>query len=89
MLFWKLPGNQCLYYIGYKSDYPEKYCMLCLKLVQVPIGLVIVFAGWLADVYFRRYRVLIFVFIAVVILVIISIIYKKRKREDFLPHEHI
>ena len=48
------------YYISFKSVTPEQYCTLCSKLILLPIGLVIPFAGWLADVYFRRYKVLVF-----------------------------
>ena len=48
------------YYISYKSSTPEPYCTMCYKLIQVPIGLALLFAGWLADVYFSRYRVLLF-----------------------------
>ena len=33
---------------------------MCFKLIEVPIGLVLPFAGWLADIYFSRYRVLLF-----------------------------
>ena len=49
------------YYISLKSRAPEQYnCTLCFRLIEVPIGLVLPFAGWLADIYFRRYKVLIF-----------------------------
>ena len=48
------------YYISYMSLTPEPYCILCYKLIQVPIGFALLFAGWLADVYFSRYRVLLF-----------------------------
>ena len=48
------------YYISLKSVTPEKYCTMCFELIEVPIGLVLPFAGWLADVYFRRYKVLVF-----------------------------
>ncbi len=48
------------YYISLKSIAPEQYCTLCFKLIEVPIGLVLPFAGWLADIYFRRYKVLVF-----------------------------
>ena len=51
-----------LYYISIKSVTPEqsKSCILCFKLIEIPIGLVLPFAGWLADIYLRRYKVLIF-----------------------------
>ena len=48
------------YYISLKSVIPEQYCTLCFKLIEVPVGLVLPFAGWLADIYLRRYKVLIF-----------------------------
>ena len=48
------------YYISLKSATPEQYCTLCFKLIEVPIGLVLPFAGWLTDIYFRRYKVLVF-----------------------------
>ena len=48
------------YYISLKSSNPEQYCTLCFKLIEFPIGLVLPFAGWLADVYFKRYKVLVF-----------------------------
>ena len=71
------------YYISYKSLTPEHYCTLCFKLIEVPIGLVLPFAGWLADIYFRRYKVLIFsivtMWISTSLLLIIFII------ERFLP----
>ena len=53
-------ATSVFYYINFKSVTPEKYCTMCFKLIEVPIGLVIPFAGWLADVYFRRYKVLVF-----------------------------
>ena len=48
------------YYISIKSVIPEQHCTLCFKLIEVPVGLVLPFAGWLADIYLRRYKVLIF-----------------------------
>ncbi len=48
------------YYTSYKSSIPERYCIMCFKLIEVPIGLALPFAGWLADIYFSRYRVLLF-----------------------------
>ena len=44
-----------LYYISLKSATPEQYCTWCFKLIEAPIALVLPFAGWLADIYFRRY----------------------------------
>ena len=48
------------YYISLKSLNPEQFCTPCFKLIEFPIGLVLPFAGWLADVYFKRYKVLVF-----------------------------
>ena len=48
------------YYTSYKSLTPEPYCIMCFKFIEAPIGLALPFAGWLADVYFSRYRVLLF-----------------------------
>ena len=45
-----------LYYIGYRSRTPESYCPLCFQWIEVPMGLVLPFAGKLADVYFGRYK---------------------------------
>ena len=39
-----------------KSLTPESYCPLCFQLIVVPIGLVLPFTGWLADIYFGRYK---------------------------------
>ena len=48
------------YYIFLKSTTPEQYCTLCFKRIEIPIGLVLPFAGWLADIYLRRHKVIIF-----------------------------
>ena len=37
---------------------PDRYCTLCFQLIEIPIGIVLPFTGWLADVYFSRYKVL-------------------------------
>ena len=72
-----------LYYISMKSKTPEQYCILCFKMIEVPIGLVLPFAGWLADIYFRRYKVLVFsiviMWISALLLTVIFII------ERFVP----
>ena len=39
------------YYISIKSVTPDQSCILCFKLIEIPIGLVLPFAGWLADSY--------------------------------------
>ena len=72
------------YYISIKSLTPEQHnCALCLKLIEVPLGLVLPFAGWLADIYYRRYRVLVFsiviMWISTLLLTIILVV------ERFVP----
>ena len=51
----------CVYY--YLSElssesYINSYCSACVKLVLVPLGVVLTFAGWLADIRLGRYNVL-------------------------------
>ena len=46
------------YYTSYKSYTQEQYCQMCFQLIMVPLGLVLMFAGFLGDVYFKRYKVL-------------------------------
>ena len=71
------------YYIGLKSSNPEQYCTLCFKLIEIPIGLVLPLAGWLADIYFKRYKVLVFsivtLWISAVLLTTIFVV------ERFIP----
>ena len=43
-----------LWYLVFKSQIPEGYCLLCSPIV--PIGLVLPYTGWLADIYFGRYK---------------------------------
>ena len=72
------------YYTSTKSLTPEPYyCKMCFKLIEVPIGLALPFAGWLADIYFSRYRVILFgivtMWISVLFLTVIFVV------ERFLP----
>ena len=71
------------YYISFKSVTPEHYCTMCFKVIKVPIGLVLPFAGWLADVYFRRHKVLVFsivtMWISALLLTLIFVV------EKFVP----
>ena len=72
------------YYTSTKSLTPEPYyCKMCFKLIEVPIGLALPFAGWLADIYFSRYRVILFgivtMWISVLLLTVIFVV------ERFLP----
>ena len=46
------------YYLSYKSRTQESVCLLCFQLIEAPIGLVLPFMGWLADVYIGRYKAL-------------------------------
>ena len=55
---WNFIVTCVYYYINYKSQMPEGYCALCFQLIEIPIGIVLPFTGWLADVYFSRYKVL-------------------------------
>lgn len=46
------------YYLSELSPERYSYCSTCFKLILVPLGLVLVLAGWLADVQLGRYNVL-------------------------------
>ena len=46
------------YYTSYKLYTQEQYCQMCFQLIMVPLGLALMFAGFLGDVYFKRYKVL-------------------------------
>ena len=46
------------YYISELAPESYSYCSMCFKLILVPLGLVLVLAGWLADIQFGRYNVL-------------------------------
>ena len=46
------------YYLINKSHTPECFCSLCFEFIGTAIGLVLPFMGWLADIYFGRYKAL-------------------------------
>ena len=46
------------YYLINKSHTPEGFCSLCFEFIGAPIGLVLPFMGWLADIYFGRSKAL-------------------------------
>ena len=62
VLVWNFFVTTVIFYLYYKSftSDPEDYssCTICDQLIPIPAGLVMLFAGWLADVYFERYKVL-------------------------------
>ena len=60
VLVWNFFVTCTYYYINYKSQTPEKYFSQYFKLnlIVIPVALVLPFTGWLADVYFSRYKVL-------------------------------
>ena len=53
-----LPQLNVLYYLYYKSVTPETFRPTCFQLITVTMGVVLFMTGWLADVYFGRYKVL-------------------------------
>ena len=60
VLVWNFLVMSVYYYLEYKSfeDYSNNYCSICNRLILIPGVFVMMFAGWLADVYFERYKVL-------------------------------
>ncbi len=48
----------CHYLIELAPESYDSECGLCFKIILVPLGLVLTFSGWLADVRFGRYNVL-------------------------------
>ena len=60
VLVWNFFATTVFYYLYSKSVTPDKFCTICFHLIPLPTGLVMFFAGlgWLADVYFERYKVL-------------------------------
>ncbi len=46
------------YYLSGSAQESHEYCSVCFKFIFVPSGLILTFAGWLADVRFGRYNVL-------------------------------
>ena len=58
VLVWNILVTTVYYYLEYKSLQIKSYCPICFQLINIPTGVVLVCAGWLADVYFERYKVL-------------------------------
>ena len=58
VLVWNFLATTVYYYLYYKTFIPETFCPTCFQLVLLPTGIVVLFAGWLADVYVERYNVL-------------------------------
>ena len=58
VLVWNFLVTNVYYYLYYKSVTPETFCPTCFQLILLPTGIVVLFAGWLADVYVERYKVL-------------------------------
>ena len=56
VLVWTFLVRSVYYYLEYKSFEDYSNCSTCNLLIIIP-G-VLMFAGWLADVYFERYKVL-------------------------------
>ena len=58
VLVWNFLATTVYYYLYYKTFIPETFCPTCFQSVLLPTGIVVLFAGWLADVYVERYKVL-------------------------------
>ena len=58
VLVWSFLVMTVFYYLYYKSFEDYNNCSICNRLIPIPAGLVMLFVGWLADVYFERYKVL-------------------------------
>ena len=58
VLVWNFFVTTVLYYLYYEPFSTQIFCPLCFRLILVPVGIALSFAGWLADVYFERYKVL-------------------------------
>ena len=58
VLVWSFLVTTVFDYLYYKSFEDCSKCSICNRLIPIPAGLVMLFAGWLADVYFERYKVL-------------------------------
>ena len=58
VLVWNFLVTTVYYYLYYKTVTPETFCPTCFQLIPLPAGIVVLFAGWLADVYVERYKVL-------------------------------
>ena len=58
VLVWSFLVMTVFFYVKAKSYEDYSNCSKCNWLIPIPGGLVMLFAGWLADVYFERYKVL-------------------------------
>ena len=58
VLVWNFLVTLVFYYTIYKYSTPENICPICFKLIPVPVGLALLFTVWLADVYFKRYKII-------------------------------
>ena len=58
VLVWNFLVMAVYYYLYYKSVTPETICPTCFQFILLPTGIIVLFAGWLADVYVERYKVL-------------------------------
>ena len=58
ILLWNFLITNVFYYLANKSESPENPCPLCFRMIRSTIGLTLLLAGWLADVYLSRYRVI-------------------------------
>ena len=58
VLVWNFLVITVFYYEENKSFTQETFCPTCFQLITVPMGVALFLMGWLADVYFGRYKVL-------------------------------
>ena len=58
VLTWNFLVTTVLYYLYDKSFEDYSNCSICNWLIPISAGFVMLFSGWLADVYFVRYKVL-------------------------------
>ena len=74
IVVWNLLVTTVLYYVIYKSQTPEKFCPICFQSLSLPLGLAFLIAEFLADLYFKRYKFLlwsiVFMWISVVLLTV-------------------
>ena len=58
VVVWSLLVTAVPYYVIDKPLTPESFCPVCFQLISIPLGLAFLFAGFLGDLYFKRYKVL-------------------------------
>ena len=58
VLVWNFLVTTVYYYLYHEPFSTKTFCPLCFRLILVPVGIALFFAGWLADVYFERFKVL-------------------------------